>query len=50
MNKPKDKIQLRREYVRDRVNNSKRAAQAIKDLAAELFLSTKTIERDLKEG
>ena len=48
MNKPKDKIEERAKYVKERVNNARHATQEIKRLARELFLDVRTIERDLK--
>ena len=48
MNKPKDKLTERAEYVKHRINNVKCASTEIKRLAKELFLDVRTIERDLK--
>jgi len=47
MNKNKETKARRAAYIKEIVNNSSNAAQAIKNLAQSLFLSEKTITRDL---
>lgn len=50
MNKDKDVKKARAKYVQDYVNKSKNTIKAIKELANDkLFLSERTIERDLKK-
>ncbi len=49
MNKPKNILEKRAEYVKKEVNKSKNTTKAIKRLSNELYLSERTIERDLKK-
>lgn len=49
MKRDKGLISKRKEYVKNRINNSKNIYQEIKKLSNELFISVRTIERDLKE-
>jgi DeoR/GlpR family transcriptional regulator of sugar metabolism len=44
----KSKIEQRREYVKEVVNRSPRVTRAVHDLAEQLFLSERTIYRDLE--
>lgn len=44
----KSKIDQRRDYVKDVVNRSARTDRAVSDLADQLFLSKRTIYRDLE--
>lgn len=49
MNKNKDISKKRADYIKDIVNKSKNTAKAIKKLSNELYLSERTIERDLNK-
>jgi len=49
MNKPNNILNARAKYVKNVVNKSKNTSKAIDKLSKELFLSPKTIERDLKK-
>ncbi len=44
----KSKLQERQEYIKKRVENVRNKPSEIKRLADELFLSEKTVRRDLK--
>ncbi len=48
MNKSQKIIKARADYIKKMVNQSPNAAQCIKALAKRLYLSERTIERDLK--
>jgi len=48
MNKPKKQIDKRAEYIKQRIKETKNTSNEITKLANELFLSERTIERDLK--
>ena len=48
MNKDKGVKEARAKYVQDVVNKSKNTIKAVRKLSKDLFLSEKTIERDLK--
>lgn len=48
MNKPQKIRDKRSDYVKDRIKNANNATLEVKKLAKELFLSERTIERDLK--
>ena len=47
MKKTNKQLEDRARYVSQRVNSAQDSAQEIKKLARELFLSERTIERDL---
>tara|TARA_R110002012_G_scaffold271164_3_gene456355 strand:- start:1527 stop:1676 length:150 start_codon:yes stop_codon:yes gene_type:complete len=49
MNKSKSKLEKRAEHIKNVVNKSKNTMKAIKRLSNELYLSERTIERDLKK-
>jgi len=49
MNKPKTILDKRAEHVKNVVNKSKNTIKAIKKLSNELYLSERTIERDLRK-
>ena len=49
MNKTKSILSKRAEHVKKVVNKSKNTSQAIKELSNTLYLSERTIERDLKK-
>jgi hypothetical protein len=44
----KNKIDKRREYVKDVVNSSSKSTEAVRQLAEELYLSERTIWRDFR--
>lgn len=48
MNKSKEILRKRAEHIKNVVNKSKNTTKAIKRLSNELYLSERTIERDLK--
>jgi DeoR/GlpR family transcriptional regulator of sugar metabolism len=49
MNKSEDILKKRSDYIKEKVNKSKNTTKAIEKLSNELFLSEKTITRDLKK-
>lgn len=49
MKKKEEIIQARREYIRERINNSQRADVEIRKISKELFISERTVLRDLKK-
>lgn len=49
MNKSDKKMEKRAKYVKERIKESNNATREIRKLSQELFLSERTIERDLKK-
>jgi DeoR/GlpR family transcriptional regulator of sugar metabolism len=49
MKKKEEIIQARREYIKERINNSHRADVEIRKISKELFISERTVLRDLKK-
>lgn len=49
MNKTNKQLKERAEHVKKKVNSSDSAADAIRKLSKKLFLSERTIERDLQK-
>lgn len=49
MNKNKEILKKRADYIKETINKSKNTIKAIQKLSAELYLSERTIERDLKK-
>ena len=43
-------LEQRREFIKNKINASDNAAEEIKRLSRVLFVSVKTIERDLKQS
>ena len=49
MNKSQKILKKRSDYIKGTINKSKNTLKAIKRLSNELYLSERTIERDLKK-
>ena len=49
MNKNKSILQKRADHIKKEVNKSKNTSKAIKKLSNDLYLSERTIERDLRK-